>query len=615
MKRAYKKLLVLLAVFTICLSCEDYLDVSPDFGITADEVFSDYYATRSIVDRAYRLINNYKFQNNDFASEVGCISDETQISRTNSAIHTDFNSGNWLNANWRDLDGMTPLTESEEFADNRDRFGNSADKGMWGIRAVSTVIENIEKLEEYPTEIGFTPQQLKDQLLGQSYYLRAFHYFEIIRRYGGFPILDRVLPVDLDFDQPRPTYLESTDFMVEDLNKAIQLLPESWTGPNYGRASKSSARALKAMALLYAASPLMNPQLNPYGSESRTYNQEYAVKAAQAAVEAINGFAAGGYEMHTLAEYTENWYSRTATFSKESLVVPPHSPYTSPANQMFGLGWYQPRFAGGQAMESQPTHNATEWFETADGYDINDPEAISSGSYDPTNPYANRDPRFKICIFSHGDNMFLGLSNQPPANRRVLDAKEGGWHFNFQQSANLLWAGYYHAAKHRWPGNDTWNNAGGYFTYFPYIRVAQVYLDLAEAANEAYGPTGAIPGSSLTAVSALNMVRNRANMPNVLSKYTVDKETFKKRIYNERAVELFEEHHRWFDLRRWKLAKQVLGEELIYRADIRVVNGELVYSKTPLDGAVRVHEDKHYWYPFPTEVMNNFILFEQNPGW
>lgn len=616
MKQVFNKLLLLTVVLTASTSCEEYLDVNPNFGVTNEDVFIDYFATKSVVDRAYRLINNPVYANNDWNAEFGNKSDECQATKVNGPIGTVFNSGNWFNQTWRDLGGMSFLSQQQEFGDARDRFGNAADKGMWAIRAVNQVLENIELLEEYPTELGFTAQQLKDQLIGQCYYLRGFHFFQIIRRYGGITIFDRVFDSNTDFDAPRPSYLECTDFIVEDLDKAIALLPEKWTGPDLGRGSKSSARALKAMVLLYGASPLMNPQLNPYGSNGKQYNQEYARAAATAAVEAINGFAAGGYEMHSFDEYTENWYSRTNTFSKETLVVAPHSPATDPTNNRFGLGWFLPQFMGGWGAAIVPTQNAVDWFETANGYAIDDPDAETVGGFDPSDPYANRDPRLRVNFFVHGDNLFEGLTSAPGnATQRTFDPSVDGFHYKWDTQRNSVHSGYYLRGKHSWPGNDKWNNSKGWFTTFPYIRVAQTYLDLAEAANEVYGPNGAIPGTSLTAVSALNVVRNRANMPDVISKYTSDKETFKARIYNERAVELYHEEHRWYDLKRWHLAKEVLGDGDIYLADIKEVNGEIIYGKRVDPNVGRVFEDKHYWYPFPSSVMNNFAVFEQNPGW
>ncbi|WP_158655287.1 RagB/SusD family nutrient uptake outer membrane protein [Flavivirga eckloniae] len=615
MKRYYKTLLFIFLVAPFFVSCEDYLDVSPELGISSEEVFTDYFNTRGVVDRANFLIHNYVYFNTDWASELGVMSDECQISQTRYPPHYVFNTGVWMNSNFRELAGMTNEKDWQEYHD-KDHEAEPVSKAFLAIRAVNSVLENIDKLQEYPTELGYTPQQLKDQLVGQSYFLRAFHYFQIIRRYGGFPTMTKTFEISHNFDEVRPTYLQSTDSLVQDLDKAIQFLPEKWNDQNKGRVTKTSAKALKAMTLLYAASPLMNPDLNPYGANSRTYNNAYAEKAAIAAAEAINDYPKGGYEMFSMDQYTENWYSRTSGFPKEAILQAPLSRHTDPDGWgIAGMGWFLPQFAGGWQVEGQPTQNAVDWFETADGYDVSDPEAISSGSFDPSDPYSNRDPRFRALILVHGDDMFEGLPNPSNNDVRMLNVKPDGWHYKFETGKNKIFTGYYHKGKHRWPGCDKWNRSGGWYRMFPHIRVAQLYLDYAEAANEAYGPNGMAPGASLSAVQALNIVRSRANMPGVLAKYTTSKDVFRKRIYNERAVELYHEFHRWHDLRRWKLSKEVLGQGTIYGADIKDVGGQTVYEKKALQGALRVFEDRHYWYPFPSKVMDIMTQFEQNPGW
>lgn len=612
MKNYYKILLLAFVAATAFISCEEYLDVSPELGISSEEVFTDYYSTRGVVDRANRLVHNYVYTNNDWACEVGTMADEGQVSHSKFPPYYIYNTGNWMNSNARELGGMTLESRGAEFHGN-DLQAEPASKAFIAIRAVSTVIENIDQLTDYPDELGYSANELRDQLLGQSYFLRGFHYFQIIRRYGGFPIMRRTFTPDHIFDEVRPSYQTSTDSLVADLDLAIQLLPEQWNDQNLGRATKSSARALKAMALLYAASPLMNPDLNPYGSNGKQYNRTYAERAAKAGAEAIAAYSAGGYEMFPLENYTDSWYSRTVAIPQEAVFMPPLSRHNDPDGSGWGgRGWYMPQFMGGWLADVQPTQNAADWFETADGYDVKDPEAISSGSLDPDNPYANRDPRLRVAMHVHGDDMFEGFS-KPTGAIRTLDARPNGYHYKWEKNKGKFFTGYYHK-KLMWPGAEKWNRTRQYYRNYPHIRVPQLYLDFAEAANEAYGPTGSVPGTSLTAVDAINIVRDRVGMPPVLAKYTADKETFKQRIYNERAVELYFEFHRWFDLRRWNLAQEVLTAG-IYAADIKDVDGKTVYGRRKLETAIRVFEDKHYWYPFPTSVMNMMSEFEQNPGW
>ena len=387
-------------------SCEEYLDVSPELGISSEEVYTDYYLTRGVVDRANHLIHNYDYAQSDWAGEVGVMSDECQEAHVSFPPYYEYNTGVWMNSTARELGGMVYIGADKEF-DNTDIPGEPVSKAFVAIRAVNEVLENIHLLKDYPSELGYTATELKDQLVGQCYFLRAFHYFQIIRRYGGFPVMNQVFLPDHNFDVSRPTYLQSTDSLVADLDKAIELLPVKWNDQNRGRATQTSAKALKGMALLYAASPLMNPQLNPYGSSSKEYNLQYAEKAVVASLDAIKSFSEGGYEMYSKEDYTDNWYRREYGFSKEAVLIPPLSSASAPDNSgLAGKGWFLPQFAGGWKAEGQPTQNAVEWFETADGYDINDPEAVLSGSFDPDDPYENRDPRLKMLIFVHGDEMY-----------------------------------------------------------------------------------------------------------------------------------------------------------------------------------------------------------------
>ena len=98
--------------------------------------------------------------------------------------------------------------------------------------------------------------------MGQAHFLRAYFYFEIIKRYGGMPIFDQLWGASDDFDFPRKTYQESNAWMQTDLDKAIEYLPISWPDEEHGRPDRVSAMALKAMTQLYAASPLMQNDLN-----------------------------------------------------------------------------------------------------------------------------------------------------------------------------------------------------------------------------------------------------------------------------------------------------------------------------------------------------------------
>ena len=649
MKTTLIKILAILSL-GILFSCEEYLDVSPEMGVTAEVVYSDYESFSGAVNRAVGLMHNYVYNVQSDRNEVGTYSDEAQdlgTGRPSVAV----NKGLWMTFLYNSIYcpsdfGMYLEEEFHGRAYGREPAG----EGMLGIRAVNLCLENYDKLEKFPEESKYTEEELRNQLLGQCYFLRGWFYFNIIMRYGPMPIMDHSYGTNDDFDVERPTYQVSNEFVIANMDSALKYLPADWTynekgetaypSLNLGRPTQTTALAVKAQAYLFAASPLMNPDLNPYGSNSTLYNKEVAKLGIAAYVEALESALdpATRYEMYDWANYSENWNNATTGITNEAIFQPYVQKTAFTAANGYGHGWFYPGFDGGWGTAfSAPTQNAVDWFETLDGWDVEDAPA---GSFDVDDPYSNRDPRLKNAIFCHGDEMYLDAqkATDGKVSSTLNAANPSGYHYEWAGTLQSgVWTGYIHGGmrgsaaggvggKHRAPGANKFDKASGRYRIFPYIRFAQLYLDYAELVNEVYGP-GIVPdeakGSSvaelttLTAEDAVNVVRARVGMPNVRDEYLVNASTLRARIYNERAVEFFQEFKRWHDLRRWKIAKQVLAEG-IWAADIRVdaskPNG-YSYGKKPLEGSYRVFEDKHYWYPFPKEVINMMTVFKQNPGW
>ena len=245
-------------------SCEDYLDKSPDMGITDKEVFQNYLSYRGVLDKVYVLtcdpfLSTHGGGRFAFGDEGLCTAKGT--------CHRDLNDGNFmltkdnLELGWYTSEAMNSV------ATNKMPIIAMA---MRNLRTVNLCISHIDDLQDA------TPEQ-RDQLLGQAYFFRAWNYFEIIRRWGGMFKFDKVFLSDDDMDFPRLSYHESTDWLVSDLELAYQLLPEKWGASEKGRVTKAAALALKSMALLYSASPSMCPELN------YNYDLEICKKAATAA--------------------------------------------------------------------------------------------------------------------------------------------------------------------------------------------------------------------------------------------------------------------------------------------------------------------------------------------
>ena len=621
MKR-YLKIACLAILALNIISCEDYLNVNPAKGITPEEVYSSYENFVNSLDRAYNFMENPLGQQDNWDAPYGAISDEAQTT-ANGPTHSSINSGNWLDCNFREI-----ITDKKN-------EGNITDMGWTGgmnaIRILNLCLENISLLKEFPKELNNTkddvydtPEELTSQILGQCYFLRSWFYFQYINRRGGMELMEHSFSADHNFDIERPTYIESNRWAVEGLDKAIEHLPDEWSQKNLGRPTKASAKALKAMMLMYAASPNMNPELNPYGSDSKLYNKDIAEEAVKCYIEAINGLSGTRYKMYSKEDYNKNFYSLEGGISDEALLQPPmftRDGQSAPGTWSgIGCGWTRPNFDGGWGNFVLPTQNAVDWFETISGWDVKDPQATD---FDPSDPYSNRDPRLKLSIYCHGDDMYLGkeapnglVGWQVPKH---LDSRSpDGWHTKKAKETNVRTTGYI-LRKTRWDGNNKFDNKTGYYRIWPYIRVAQLYLDFAEMANVVYGPTTKVTGANgfnMSAVDAINVVRERIGMPDVRSEYTKDAATFQERIYNERAVELYFEFHRLHDIRRWRIAKDIFaGDKCIRGAYIHEVDGKLVFEDQFVESAQRKFEDKHYWYPFSTGTMNKMLVFKQNPGW
>ena len=156
----------------------------------------------------------------------------------------------------------------------------------------------------------------------------------------------------------------------------------------------------------------------------------------------------------------------------------------------------------------------------------------------------------------------------------------------------------------------------------PLIRMAELYLNYAEAANEAYGPDGRAGGLPMTALDAVNKVRNRAGMPDVLDKFTGSAPLLRERIRNERCVELaFEGHHYYHDIRRWMIAPQKMTATLtgmyIEKTDVseQYPKGRIYTRRAIPQNRQSSWKDAMYYIPFPTEEANKMKNFVNNEIW
>lgn len=585
--------LILLAGF-FSVACEEYLDEAPEAEITKEDVFKKLDTYQGFVDNIYQGVvdvttGRWNLMNYNYGDDVH--------TGRGSSLSTQFDNGNswyWADRQFSVFNSWKTENSNYLYTDNVRGVWNS---GWLNIRNANLALQNIDLLAE-------GTQEDKDILLGQAYFFRGYFHFEILRAWGGIPYIDTVLTASQDLNYPRLSYLETAEKVAEDMKKAAQMLPNDWDqttigqpniGQNKGRATKAAAWGYLGKNYLYAASPLMNGLI----TGNYEYNQDLSKKAIEAFQEVFALEDQGYVGLVSWDRYSDNFYKidRTAPLTEETIFNNPvyaHKASVRGEHLLNGLGGWS-CFAG-------PTQNYVEYFGMANGLPINDP----TSGFDPADPWSNRDPRFYYNIELDGDKL---VQTNPNHNDAIAQFYIGGRHRSI--NGNQSTTGYGQKKyKHPTINNPDRGWAGGrYFYEVPQMRLADIYLMYAEAANEVYGPTGAVP-NGITALEAINIIRNRANVPDVEPQHYIDKETFRETIRRERAVELAFESHRWYDLRRWYVAHLPQYTEK-YALEF---DKEHTYFKKNLI-VDRVFEDRHYWLPFPNDNVTLYPEFYQNPGW
>ena len=355
----------------------------------------------------------------------------------------------------------------------------------------------------------------------------------------------------------------------------------------YGRVTRGFALALKAKALLYAASPLFNES-----GDAEKWTK--AAKAAKAVMDLKNAY---GNPVYTLdpAEKANN-----ISQSPEVILQIMRSESNSFEKYNFPVRFTQG--ARSSMAGTYPTQNLVDAFQTLAGYDItltDEGWKTDDPNFDVTKPYSGRDPRFARAVLADGMTFkgseietFVGGADYS-ATRQDLGSPTGYYlrkyiieDVDFTPEAETK-------GKHSWIVS----------------RYAEILLSYAEAVNEVLGPDATNSDFTMSARAALNQVRANAGMPNVT---VTGKDAFRAAVQREWRVEFAFEDHRFWDVRRWKIAadtqKAVYGVEIIKGVEKKDYSRILVENRT--------WADKMYLYPIPqSELFCNTNLNPQNDGW
>jgi hypothetical protein len=546
------KLIGIVGLLSFFMGSCSYLDYSEASYLQKEDVFSDWNRTQNFLSDIYSSLP-LGFTPIGGAMRASA-TDDSEFVLDYSSVQK-FNDGSWSAIQILD-----------------DQWGNMYS----GIRAVNVLLEEVKgrTFNDYKWTDTYADEMTQfNNYANEARFLRAYFYFELIKRYGNVPLIKSVL-TEAEANAVSPaSYDDIVNYIVSECNAIIPLLPVTYVGftsaQETGRATRGAAMALKARTLLYAASPLHNP----------TGNSQKWVDAAKAAKDLIN---TATYSL----EANYNAFLNNVT-SKELILErrEGNQNYFEKAN--FPIG-----YEGGNTGNC-PTQNLVDSYEMkANGLSITDPNS----GYNAALPYSGRDPRLDLTI----------LYNASTFKSKQVECWYGG--ANAAPKTNATRTGYY-LKKHLLEAISLDPNSISTRQHtWVLFRYGEVLLNYAESMNEAYGPENAST-LGLTALQAVNQIRTRAKMP--LFPAGLTKDQFRTKLRNERRVEMAFEEQRFWDIRRWKIGdttRDIYGMEIAKNAD-----GTFKYTKKLIER--RVYEEKMNLYPIPQAELYKNNKLQQNTGW
>ncbi|MEJ7691732.1 RagB/SusD family nutrient uptake outer membrane protein [Daejeonella sp.] len=550
-RKKYKICVALLILSTFQLACKKFEDV-PLEARTEDLVYDSKDINGFFADQA--VTNLYTFLPRGYNRIDGAYLDAA----TDDGVSSQLTSDIYLLS--KALQSSTQLVD-DSFASN--------------YTAIFRANQFLSKVDVVPV-VALTKQYWK----AEARFIRAMSYFELIKRYGGVPLLgDKIFTLDDKISLPRNTYDEGVQYIVSECD-AISglLLKEPVSAVQVGRITQGAALALKARVLLYSASPLNNPSNNVTKWLS-------AANAAKAVID-LNYYALNVSFVNAFVTRSDKEVIFAFQQSRNQNLEIAQSPagYVSDLYSSRGL--------------TSPSQDLVDAFPTLSGRPITDP----ASGYSASNPYANRDPRFDATIFYNGSQWlgravetFEGGRDKP--NTSMIQTKTGYYLRKFLP--NLATATNYAAADHN----------------FIIFRYAETLLNYAEAINEADNSVA----SRTIAYIQLTNIRKRAGISaGTGSLYGLNanmtQAEMRAAIKLERRVEMAFEEHRFWDVRRWNTAATDFNKTIRGMKITRVSPGVFTYQTVNVEPLVFI-APKMNLYPIPFSEIQANTGITQNPGW
>lgn len=631
--KKYFKIIFITGVFwssTTLLSCNKYLDKEEQSNISPKEAFKNFINFQGYTEELYNCVVN--FSNNYWTNSWNWGEDEITSTANNFHFVNKIDQGNFWG--WqREFDGWGAgwMDQGDFTTNNNDVFANRAFRDLWsaswfGLRKISLGLENIDKLNE-------ATQEEKDLIKGQLLFFRGWFHHRLMEYFGGMPYINHVLPSDEKLRLPRLSYHECADLAAADFREAANLLPIDWDNTTAGKRTlgKNQLRINKIMALAYlgknylwAGSPLMNFQ----STGSKTYHTDYCKKAAQAFGELLSLVESGqtNYALVPMVNIHLNFYTTgqnwTMPGSTEAIF---RGPYIDAWVSNWGTSkQYIPLEVGDGDLKFNPTANYVDYYGMKNGLPIKDiTQSDAESGYNAEYPWKDRDPRFYKDIIFDGAKVVQGNMAATEEKNRNANLYTGGSYRDIRTGSQT---GYVLRKFVPLTANK-YDQAYSYGTnlhiYVPYMRLSDVYLMYAESAMMASSsPTGKADNYTKTAVDAINIVRDRAGVGHVGSKFLNSVASLLPELRRERAVELAFEGHRFNDLRRWLLLTE---SPYTLKKTVSFDRAGTFNNADPSQNRVvnlkenvlleRKFTSKHYWLPLKVRDVNMYSEYYQNPGW
>ena len=593
--KSYNKLLLLLGIGLVMASCSDMLDEKTNSQWETKYVWSVPKIAQGVLYNAYNAIE--KRPDSYGSNFLDAATDNALTSNYSSAVYS--------------------LATGQMSATNNPL-------GIWSsvyqqFQYINLFLENgLTDETKYNLVDPEMDAEYKKRLEGEAYYLRAYWGFRMLQIYGGktndgealgYPLVAHFMTEEdaMDFNSiKRNSYEECALQIMDDCDKAAEILPSEYSGDDpvwgkseIGRATRLAALALKSKVALYAASPAYQPdaivKLNGIGDYTVVDEASYKSKWERAAEAANVALCEPGFGEFYALQATDLAGAPNTTPSE--FIMRAYHNTNGLENSHF------PPYYMGRA-NTIPSQNLVDAFPTIDGYPISDVRS----EYKENKPYENRDRRFYLNIYYHGAT--FGTDTEMPLDM-VMGGKDSPSIDPFASRSGYYLAKFL-SKKHTMLDPITGSNDKH---YYPMFRKAEIFLNYAEAANEAWGPKENPKGYKYTAYQIIKDIRAKSGGitdTGYLDEMAADKFTFADLIQNERRLELAFENQRYFDMRRrlMNLTEPVRGVEITESED-----GTLSFNTEKVLEQRSYNDVKFYYCPIPRNECIKNPNIKNNLGW